>query len=295
MNVNNYIGALLGLAVGDALGATTENMWVQAITEEYGTLTEIIGGGWLHLKAGETTDDTGMTIAVAKGILKAGQRDPIKYIGQEFIKWRNTDPVDIGSITGLSLHYYDMTKNWNQASKLAHKALGRSAGNGSLMRCLPVALAYHKDPVFMDRISEVQSTLTHFDPLASEACRIYNRTAKRIIDGETLTDALRAEIKDTRYMHMTKRLPKDRPSGYIVDTFEWVIRVLLTSETYEEVVIRLANLGSDSDTTSAIAGGLAGLYYGAEAIPERLSSKILLKDELTDLAVKLYARGGELQ
>lgn len=292
MGLNNYKGALLGLAIGDALGATTENMWIQDIKRQYGKLTEIIGGGWLHLEPGEITDDTGMTIAVAKGILRDPKSpDPIPNIGIEFIKWRNSIPKDIGNTTRMALTIYDRCRKWSKAAELAHRyAKGNSAGNGSLMRCLPVALAYPKTAHTMEYVTYAQSKMTHWDSEASEACMIYNRAACRIIAGETLTDALRAEIKDARpeYKYMTRRNPQNRPSGYVVDTFAWVIRVLLTSETYEEVVVRLANMGSDSDSTAAIAGGLAGLYYGLEAIPERFSSKILLREEILQLAEQLY-------
>jgi ADP-ribosyl-[dinitrogen reductase] hydrolase len=167
----------------------------------------------------------------------------------------------------------------------------QSAGNGSLMRCLPVALVYGSS--FMEVVTEMQSAMTHFDPRASEACILYNRIARRIISGQELRESIREEIHNTHYQSVAYRDPVNRPSGFVVDTFEWVLRVLLTTDSYEEVVVALTNEGSDSDTTSAIAGGLAGLYYGLDAIPERLSSKIIRRNEILDIAEKLYNLSGE--
>jgi ADP-ribosyl-[dinitrogen reductase] hydrolase len=293
ITLKNYQGALLGLAVGDALGATTENMRPEQIKDKYGVLTEIIGGGWLRLKAGQTTDDTDMTLAVAEGILHADMKgsDVIKEIGERFLKWIESLPVDVGAITGTAIYQYKegKQKDWMLAGKLAHRFMnGYSAGNGSLMRCLPIALAYHDKFDYMEVLSDRQSRMTHYDYLASDACILYNRIAKRIINGEDLKDAIIMEIADTRYENVPLSIPVCRPSGYVVDTFAWVISVLLDSNSFEEVVVTLANMGSDSDTTGAIAGGLAGLYYGLDAIPERFTSKILLKDKLMVTAEELY-------
>jgi ADP-ribosyl-[dinitrogen reductase] hydrolase len=296
-NVKNYQGAMLGLAVGDALGATTENMWTYDIRKQYGIHQDIVGGGWLRLKPGQVTDDTDMTMAVAYGVLKDSGRSVINYIGEEFVKWFNSKPVDVGNITRIAIQEYidqRRKKSWAKAGKFAHDVTGgKSAGNGSLMRCLPVALAYQFDREIMEIVTEKQGEMTHYDPLATEACKIYNRIALRVIQGEELKKSIREEIRDTRYAPMTKQNPMGRPSGYVVDTFEWVLRVLLTSYSYEQVIIKLANAGSDSDTTAAIAGGLAGLYYGVDEIPARLADKIIRKDEILLTAERLYAISGK--
>ena len=88
-------GGLFGLAIGDALGGTTEFMTKEEIKEKYGSVNEIIGGGYWGLKPGETTDDTAMTVAVALGIM-ANSNHPIEEIGKRFLRWQNSDPKDIG-------------------------------------------------------------------------------------------------------------------------------------------------------------------------------------------------------
>lgn len=278
-------GGLFGLAVGDALGGTTEFMSEREIKERYGRINEIIGGGCWNLKPGETTDDTEMTICVLKGII-ASPQNPIKEIGKEFLRWWKTDPKDIGITVQTAFNFYQ--GDWFQAAEKAHDELdGKSAGNGTLMRCLPVALAY-SDLQKINEVSALQSQMTHYDDLASEACIIYNRIASRLLNGEALEQAIQAETKHTRYASSGVREPDCPPDGYVVHTMEWVLYWLLSSNSFEEVVIGAANMGNDSDTISAIAGGLKGIEIGFRKIPSRFTDKLLLKDDLHAYAKLLY-------
>ncbi len=282
---NHIKGALFGVAVGDALGAVTEFMSQDEIRSKYGYLTEMTGGGWLGVEPGETTDDTAMTIAVAKGVL-ANPSKPVGRIGMEFKKWVETNPRDIGNIIRTTYDCYE--GDWFKAAEKAHKVLsGRSAGNGSLMRCLPVALAYG-DLEKMEEITVLQSKMTHYDDSASEACLIYNRIANRLLKGEPLKSSIKEEIKETRYCDSIREQPDVEPNGYVVNTFIWVLYILWTSSSFEESVQKAANSGGDSDTIGAIAGGLAGLYWGFEAIPGRYAEMLEPKEELEILAEKLW-------
>ncbi|MGA8942844.1 MAG: ADP-ribosylglycohydrolase family protein [Thermoactinomyces sp.] len=282
---NHIKGALFGVAVGDALGAVTEFMSRDEIRAKYGYLTEMTGGGWLGVEPGETTDDTAMTIAVAKGLL-ANPSDPVGRIGEEFKKWVETDPRDIGNIIRTTYDCYE--GDWFKAAEKSHKILsGRSAGNGSLMRCLPVALAY-RDLAKIEEITILQSKMTHYDDLASEACLIYNRIANRLLREESLKSSIEEEIRETRYRNVIREQPEVEPNGYVVNTLIWVLHILWTSASFEESVQKAANLGGDSDTIGAIAGGLAGLYWGFDAIPRRYTELIEPKAELETLAEKLW-------
>ncbi|MCM3631157.1 ADP-ribosylglycohydrolase family protein [Paenibacillus glycanilyticus] len=285
---NRILGGLFGVAVGDALGGTTEFMSEAEIRLEYGWLEEIIGGGVWELEAGEITDDTAMTIAVARGILQ-NPGDPIEAIGEHFLRWRATNPKDIGNIIRTVFDLYD--GSWSKAARLAGVLLGgKTAGNGTLMRCLPIALAY-KEAAIMEEVTKRQSEMTHEDPLATEACLIYNRIAKRLLQGDQLTPAIRAEISGTRYEELLLNggAPASLPDGFVVHTMQWVIHHLLTAESFAEVVQRAANGGGDSDTIGAIAGGLAGLYWGYDGILPKYSDKILLRQELMELGDALLA------
>ncbi|WNQ14159.1 ADP-ribosylglycohydrolase family protein [Paenibacillus aurantius] len=277
-------GGLYGVAVGDALGGTTEFMSREAIRREHGYLTEIVGGGVWSLAPGEVTDDTMMTIAVAEGILEH-PADPVEAIGERFLAWYRSDPKDIGNIIRLVFSRY--RGNWPEAARSAHLQLGRSAGNGSLMRCLPAALAYGRLDD-MERVTAEQSEMTHHDPLCREACLLYNRIAWRLLEGGELRSALAAETKGTRYEPALGAEPPDcPPDGYVVHTLRWVLHLLNRASSFEEAVQEAANGGDDSDTVGAIAGGLAGIYWGYSGIPARYTQAILVKDKLDELAERL--------
>lgn len=284
--LNKFKGALIGLAVGDALGATTEFMLEKEVKKQYGYLNEIIGKGWLNLEPGEITDDTQMTLCVANGILK-NYNDPIESIGKEFIKWYESDPKDVGLSTTHSISNYFILNDWKKASNQSHKTLGKSAGNGSLMRCLPVALAY-SDLNKMKKITIEQSEMTHYDKLAAEACVINNIIATKIIEGIDLKQSIKSSIKNTKYESVITEDLNSVPDGYVVNTFSWVLKTLYETDNFNDVVEILTNLGEDSDTTAAIAGGLAGLYYGYDSIDDKYKNKILLKNEIEKIAESLY-------
>lgn len=277
-------GGLFGVAIGDALGATTEFMSAEEVRDQYGKVTDIVGGGWLELSPGEVTDDTAMTIAVAKGIIR-NKENPIAEIGEEFLRWYKTNPPDVGNIIRTVFSLYD--GDWFKAASRACRELGgRCAGNGSLMRCLPIALAY-ADQEKMEEITVLHSRMTHADEKATEACLIYNRIVFRLLRGEKLSEAIRQEIVYTRYEPLLTVAPSCPPDGYVVHTMGWVLHWLLRCESFEDVVISATNMGEDSDTIAAIAGGLKGLEVGYHQLPSRFTEKILCADELEKLAVQL--------
>ncbi|CAI6074606.1 ADP-ribosylglycohydrolase family protein [Cohnella sp. JJ-181] len=279
-------GGLYGVAVGDALGGTTEFMSPLEIRARHGYLTEIVGGGVWRLEPGEVTDDTMMTLCVADGIL-ASPADPMQAIGDRFLQWYASNPKDIGNIIRHVLGTYE--GDWFEAARAADRDLGQSAGNGSLMRCLPAALCY---PAWTDasRASRMQSKMTHDDGLCDEACDIYNRIAFAMLDGgAALREAIGAAVAGTGYEEMLSSDPNCEPSGYVVHTLRWVLHLLLTSDSFEEVVQRAANQGGDSDTIGAIAGGLAGVHWGYAGIPERYAGRILIGERLDETCERIVA------
>lgn len=284
--LNKVKGALFGLAIGDALGGTTEFLTKGEIARKYGIVQDIIGGGCWHLEKGETTDDTAMTLAVAKGIL-ANPEHPVDMIGQEFLNWYASKPKDIGIIISTVLSTFN--GNWFESAKHAHYHMlhEKSAGNGSLMRCLPVAL-YYQEVKKVEAVTRSQSNMTHFDELAAEACVIYNRIAFQVLHGKSLKKAIQDEIKGTIYeSSITGAKPDCPPDGFVVNTMKWVLYWLFTSESFSQVVIGAANEGFDTDTVAAIAGGLAGLSCGYEMIPSKYKDTLLQKQELAQLAQEL--------
>lgn len=285
---NKIAGALYGVAIGDALGAPLEFMDAKQIAHKYGRVTEMIGGGWLDVRPGETTDDTAMTLAVAEGIME-NPDDPIPAIGERFIRWAESGPKDIGGTCKCSIwkaaaggHKRPSAFQWENAGKeTAIINKGRSAGNGALMRAIYPAL-YYPSALTAAHVTIGQGRMTHDDAESTEACQLYADVVHYLIteakNGKGDTDRQLEKIGEflepTRYNMATiaeKNLCRElKPTGYVVDSMECAIfSFLRLPARFEEAIIYAANMGGDADTIAAICGGLAGAYYGFEAIPDR--------------------------
>ena len=282
------LGGLFGVACGDALGGTLEFMSKDEIKRKYGYLKDIIGGGCWNLQPGEVTDDTMMTIAVAEGILDSPE-DPIEDIGKHFIEWYDNKPKDIGNIIRIALGEYKRSNNWKNTAYYAHrKTGGMSAGNGSLMRCLPVAL-YYTDVDKMLEITASQSLLTHYDRKATDACQLYNLLVYDYLKEKPKEPTIREHIEKYPDYKPVFELSKDelKPTGYVLDTLVCALWCFINTSSFEDAVCEAANLGGDADTVAAIAGGIAGVYYGYSAVPDRWKEKILVIDRLISIAQRI--------
>lgn len=292
MEMNSRIlGGLFGVACGDALGGTLEFLTRDEGKKKHGYLKDIIGGGCWDLEPGEVTDDTMMTIAVAEGILDSPE-NPINYIGERFMKWYLSKPKDIGEIIEFALREYSRSKDWSKTAKFVHDySNGMSAGNGSLMRCIPVAL-YYADINKMIEITVKQSKLTHWDEKATRACVFYNKLVNKYINGASKIPAIREVIEEYPEYKTVFQIRKEElePSGYVVDTLICSLWCFINTATFEDSVCEAVNLCGDADTIGAITGGLAGVYYAFENIPERWKDKILVKDKLIEIAERVGLR-----
>ncbi|NLI90857.1 MAG: ADP-ribosylglycohydrolase [Peptococcaceae bacterium] len=289
-------GSLCGVAVGDALGATLEFMTKKEITEKFGLHTEMIGEGYWKLFPGEVTDDTDMTIAVAKGIL-TDPEDPVVHIARFFADWARSDPKDIGNICRLALaegirRGTVSEAEWLEVSEFAHlQSGGRSGGNGSLMRTIPVVLAYYTDRDRMLQMAYRQSALTHYDPAAGKCVMLYCDLVRRLIEGEDLRTGIRETAEEYRdgFKFRVDLPPEEiKTTGYVVHTLEAALNCAFQTQSFEEAVIMAVNLGGDTDTIGAVTGGIAGACYGLDQIPPRWLGKLAVRDELLDLADSLY-------
>ena len=284
-------GALYGVAVGDALGGPLEFMTAEQIAQRHGLVTEMIGGGWLSLRPGETTDDTAMTMAVAEGIMEFPDA-PCEAIGRRFIAWANSGPKDIGGTcrSGISMAMrkaQELGKDtpdavcWNYGGRAtAELNHGRSGGNGALMRAVYPALYYpEKERALQETVD--QGRMTHWDADSDEACKIYADVLHSLMveaangnsDRGSLIPAIFHTLEKTRYaleaMLAKGRADQLKPTGYVVDSLECALYALWEgSADFDEAVIIAANMGGDADTIAAICGGLAGALHGFTAIPQ---------------------------
>jgi ADP-ribosyl-[dinitrogen reductase] hydrolase len=276
---------LLGGAVGDALGAPLEFMTAGEIAAKYGRLAEMVGGGWLRLKAGQITDDTEMTLCVARGIITAGCWD-LPAIAAEFVRWLKSNPVDIGDTCRRGI------RNYLLKGELETAVNEWDAGNGALMRMGPVALFTLGDDNLLQRCTIELAHLTHNNPVSDAACLTYGRMVQLALRGAE-KGRLRREAD-----RLVENFPTFRfapypglASGYVVDTLQTVFHNFFRSRSFEECLVNTVNQGGDADTTGAIAGGLAGAYYGPEEIPRRWLKKLDRRclQELDGLAFRLMA------
>lgn len=316
--LSRTIGALLALHAGDSLGATVEFKPHSQIASRYPSgLRDIIGGGPYDWPAGHATDDTDLTRAVLlayKRRYDSGDPsfDVVKEAAENSLKWLDGEwpgrskgewPRDIGNATSQGLERYKQTRDPERAG-----AGPGSAGNGSLMRCLPTGL-FQDDPELRIRESIAISKITHDDYRCVVACAAYNAMVAALIRGQSVHCAIEAgeavavslergqagavhgsvqRGKDLRVADMAKRGPPasipGRCSGYVLDSLTVGVSALLDTRSLEDVLVDVVSIGMDTDTNAAIAGGLLGARDGVEAVPTRWSDKLQFGDEFRYIA-----------
>ncbi len=284
------LAAYLGLAIGDALGATVEFMQPREIRCQYGVHRDIIGGGWLKLEAGQVTDDTGMALALGRALVQSGGWNA-NAVADSYVNWLKSKPVDTGNTCRRGIQRY------MQDGSLAGPQREGDAGNGAAMRNLPLVLATLNDEDSFVGYTLAQSRFTHHHPLSDAATLTLGRMLRAIFSGgkikecRTVVNALLKEHPQFRFTPYPKRA-----SAYIVDTMQTVLHHFFTTDAFESLLIQTVNQGEDADTTGAIAGMLGGALYGMSSIPkrwlEKLDPKVLSEIKLQTEALLRLAYPG---
>ena len=279
--------AYLGLALGDALGATVEFMTPREIAGRHGVHRDLIGGGWLRLRPGRVTDDTTMALALGQAILDQEGRVDALACAQAFDAWMRSKPVDIGNTVRRNLIRFRQT-----GLPLA-PASEHDAGNGAAMRLLPVALAtLGASEETVVAAAHTQARVTHNNTLSDAACEFLVLAVQDAVRGASLRDIYRGRIQPflAAYpIYNWRGRNNDNPSGYIVDTLRTVLQSLLNTGDFEECLVDVVNRGGDADTTGAIAGMLAGALYGMRVLPPRWLSALD-----ADIRLRVHAQAQEL-
>ena len=262
------LGAYLGLACGDALGATVEFMMPREIKAQYGTHCEITGGGWLHLKPGDVTDDTEMSLYLGQAILDSGGWNRVAA-ADAFAAWLKSRPVDVGATCRRGIRRYMLQ------GIVEGQRCDSDGGNGAAMRNLPVAMFTLGNDTLFERYSLEQAHITHHHPFSDAGTLALGRMAQTLILGGGIKEC-RAIANRLIEQHRQFRFDPypGRASGYIVDTVQTVLHHVFYTDNFESCVVETVNRGEDADTTGALAGMLAGALYGAEAIPKRWLEKL---------------------
>jgi ADP-ribosyl-[dinitrogen reductase] hydrolase len=286
-----YLGAMLGLAAGDALGATLEFMPREEVRRRYPEgHREMTGGGPFGWKPGEWTDDTAMALAVARGIAEAPE-DPVPAVGRHFMAWYESSPPDVGNTCRTALEAFRREGSWEQAAAEVVRLLGdRAAGNGALMRTLPTPLAYGRET----RQAVAIARMTHPHPDSDACVAAYHRMVEAALAGAEKEAVVAAGLEEAA--HLAERFARAgslseaqvRASGYVVDSLEAALWAFLQTDSLEECIVTAVGLGDDADTVGAIAGGLAGAYYGMGALPRKWTATLRGRDQLEEAAARLF-------
>jgi ADP-ribosyl-[dinitrogen reductase] hydrolase len=306
-DINRFRGALIGCAIGDALGTTVEFK----APGSFPPLTDIVGGGPFNLKAGEWTDDTSMMYCLAHSLIRTKQCD-LKDQMDLYCKWWQDGVFsatgkcfDIGNTVVSALKRYQQT-----GDPLSGDTTPMSAGNGSLMRIAPIPIRYFNSFENTIKYAALSSMTTHGAIEAVDACRYFSGliwgalhgiSKDELLDGlytpideyweqNPLCDSVLKLIKEEEYKN--KKAKDIRASGYVMHTLEAVLWAFFHSDSFETGALLAVNLGEDADTTGAIYGQLAGAYYGERVIDFRWVRKIkeshcfyLKAEELKDIII----------
>lgn len=296
MNLNErYRGALLGLACGDAVGTTVEFEPRGA----FAPVTGMTGGGPFKLRAGEWTDDTSMALCLAHSLLYQKGFNPVDQMNR-YCNWyqygymsSTGECFDIGHTTAVALRKYLKDKEPFAGSIDPH-----TAGNGGLMRLAPVPMYYFADVDAVFCYSGESTRTTHGAQEAIACSRLFGLQLHAALSGASKAEILAVRspeplsakvqaLADGGYL--TKSREQIKGSGYSVESLEAALWCFWHTGSFEEAVLAAANLGDDADTTAAICGQLAGAHYGAQQIPQDWLAKLVMRDEITELADRLLA------
>jgi len=287
------LGALVGLAVGDAVGTTLEFKG----RDTYPLLTDMVGGGPFGLKPGEWTDDTSMALALADCLLAFDGIDPADLM-KRFVSWRDQGAYSCtGRCFDIGITVSGALQRWKQSGDpVAGATDPNTAGNGSLMRLSPVAVRFWHERDRLREAAALQSRTTHGAPEAVTACVGYADILADAIEGKPRSQVL-APRTGTYAGAITNILrgswrgkPREmvQSSGYVAHSLEAALWSVGRTGDFRTAVLTAANLGGDADTTAAIAGQLAGALYGLSGIPEEWLGNIAWRERIEGMAADLF-------
>jgi len=296
-----YRGCLLGLAVGDAVGTALEFMRPGT----FAPIEDMTGGGPFQLAPGQWTDDTSMALCLAESLVECRAFDPADQM-RRYVRWYRDGYLsstgrcfDIGMTTSMALRRYEET-----GAPYSGSTSVRASGNGSLMRLAPVPLAFAHAPAEAIELSGDSSRTTHGSVIAVDACRYFGGLIAGAASGAS-KDALLSyryapapgywqehrlcpEIDAvTRGSFKEKQPPEIRGTGYVAQTLEAALWAFHNSADFREGCLMAANLGDDADTTAAIYGQIAGVFYGENGIPAPWRTRLHEGEAIAALGAQL--------
>jgi ADP-ribosylglycohydrolase len=297
------LSGLMGLCVGDALGVPVE--FTSRAERVKSPVTTMLGYGTWNQPPGTWSDDSSLSFCLTECLCRGYSLDAI---ANSFWRWYKEaywtprgDVFDIGQTTHTAIMRL-------KQGVVPHQAGGKvenSNGNGSLMRILPMAYCHRSLTLgeLLARVHDV-SAITHAHARSQMACGIYISIAVALLEGGDLQTAYLQALQDIQTIYSVREFLLEKPhfgrvfsgeiaklpveeinsGGYVIDTLESSLWCLLNSSSYSEAVLKAVNLGGDTDTTAAVTGGLAGIYYGVENIPQQWMNQIARRQDIIYLA-----------
>lgn len=305
MTQDRFVGCLVGLAIGDALGMPFEGMDAEVIREDYGHVREFLPGH--GLSPGQYTDDTKMMLCIAESIVQEDHVDP-EDVAQRFVEW-----FDSGDLRGIGHTCLEAILNLKRG--LSWRESGRrgkwAAGNGTAMRIAPVGLIDCCDVEKLREDCWATSVITHNNPEAVAGATAVAYAIARLLSGEFDEGTFLAELaafvggsEVARHLKQTQTLFSARTptaealtvlgtSGYVVETVASALYCfLMTPEDFMTTVASAVMGGGDTDTTGAIAGAISGAHNGISNMPQHLVDGVEDSERLQELGRDIYRLTG---
>ncbi|OAT76892.1 ADP-ribosylglycohydrolase [Mangrovibacter phragmitis] len=285
-------GALVGLAVADAVGTTLE-----FLPRDQKNISDMVGGGPFGLNPGEWTDDTSMALCLAETCLHYGKVDLTDFRNR-MVNWYH---YGVNSVNGICFDIGNATR-YALDSYLQHgpewfgNTDANTAGNAAIIRQAPVAVANRHSLLNTLVWSELQGKATHCATESVDCSRLFGVILHHLLNGKSKAEALSTKvcplnarsalINAGSYRHKTR--DEIRSSGYVIDTLEAALWAVWHTDNFRDAVLLAANLADDADSVAATAGQLAGALYGWQGIPAEWRTKLAQHEHIVSLADRLF-------
>lgn len=294
-------GALIGLAVGDALGAPVEFK----ARGTFPLVTEMESGGYFRLPAGAWTDDTAQALCLSNSLLQFPDFSAHDFLERLWAWIERGENSSTGVPVGIGQNTLRVMGNYRRTGAVAAPPMpGKSDGNGALMRLAPVACVHWERPRTAREVAIRQSRATHHSDLSAAACDLLVCLLCRLIAGEHWCPAIgilgsfagddwpEPISSIARAEWRLKNVSEIRSTGFVVHTLEAAMWCVDGTSSFEDALVRAVNLGDDADTVGAVAGQIAGARYGLDAIPVRWLQTLAQVNDLRELAGRVASLGG---
>jgi ADP-ribosyl-[dinitrogen reductase] hydrolase len=295
------LGAILGLAVGDALGGPVQGVGGDDLDGKH---TELTGGGLYGLRPGQGTADTAMTLRLATSLVEVGGYDPDRALSS-YVDWYRTDPPGLSDQMRDVLESVEGGADAYRATSAVHFDAGANVGNGALVRTTPIGIAFAGREEALRDATLADAALTHFDPLPGKVALLHNQVLNWVFTGgpalvyrnlkdpEWLDDRIEDVVipASSGVLGYAVALSRAEP-GSALASIAIALAAFFNADDFEKGLIWAVNLGGDADANGAVTGALLGARFGVRGIPERWLAELERREELEGIGRQLAAMAG---